>query len=123
MSFNALHHLPDFWKQVAIGRMASWLKPGAYLVLRDIIFSFDPASYREAIEHWINQLVARDFEAHVREEYSTYAWIIDGMITVPLALTGIVSRDLVRALEIDSGRLIDSRQARTSRASSNLSRK
>lgn len=99
MSFNALHHLPEFWKQVAIERMASWLKPGANLVLRDVIFSFDQANYREGIEHWISQVAGdgatgwsrADFEAHVRDEYSTYAWIIEGM----MARAGfeIVSKD------------------------------
>src|SRR5579884_131575 len=85
----ALHHLPDFWKMVAFQRMAAMLKPGGTLYLRDTVFSFDPARYREHINAWIARVaqtpgtgfVAADFETHVRDEYSTYGWILEGMLT------------------------------------------
>ena len=41
----ALHHLPDFWKQVALIRMAGMLKDGGKLCLRDVVFSFDVREY------------------------------------------------------------------------------
>lgn len=84
----ALHHLPDFWKQVALTRIAKMLKPGGLLYLHDIVFSFDPKDYDNQIESWIKR-VARshdegftkeEFEMHVREEYSTYGWILEGML-------------------------------------------
>ena len=34
----ALHHLPDFWKAVALSRIYNALKPGANFFLRDIVF-------------------------------------------------------------------------------------
>jgi putative AdoMet-dependent methyltransferase len=85
----ALHHLPDFWKMVAFQRMAAMLKPGGILYLRDTIFSFEPAAYREHIDAWITRMakepgtgfVAADFETHVRDEYSTFGWILEGMLT------------------------------------------
>ncbi|GHO96963.1 class I SAM-dependent methyltransferase [Reticulibacter mediterranei] len=85
----ALHHLPDFWKMVAFQRMAAMLKPGGIFYLRDTIFSFEPAAYREHINAWIMRVakepgtgfVAADFETHVRDEYSTYGWILEGMLT------------------------------------------
>src|SRR5690348_3108856 len=40
---NALHQLPDFWKALALDRIASPLKPGGVLRLRDLIFDFQPA--------------------------------------------------------------------------------
>ncbi len=35
----ALHHLPDFWKQVALRRMAAILRPQGRLYLHDVVFS------------------------------------------------------------------------------------
>lgn len=84
----ALHHLPDFWKMVAFLRMAAMLKDGGILYLRDAIFSFPPAEYQTHIDAWIEKaakpagegFTASDFEMHVREEHSTFAWIIEGML-------------------------------------------
>lgn len=84
----ALHHLPDFWKMVAFLRMAAMLKDGGVLYLRDVIFSFPPAEYQTCIDAWIKRaakpagegFTASEFEMHVREEHSTFAWIIEGML-------------------------------------------
>jgi ubiquinone/menaquinone biosynthesis C-methylase UbiE len=86
---NALHILPDFWKMAAFLRIAKMLRLRGFLYLRDTIFSFSPADYEASIDEWIRQVAkpegegwtARDFEMHVREEYSTYGWIIEGMLT------------------------------------------
>lgn len=86
---NALHILPDFWKMIAFLRIASMLKKKAVFYLRDVIFSFPPTEYEISIHSWIQQVAkpegegwtAKDFEMHVREEYSTFAWIIEGMLT------------------------------------------
>lgn len=86
---NALHILPDFWKMVAFTRIAAMLKLKGILYLRDAIFSFPPAEYEASINKWIQQVAkpegegwtARDFEMHVREEHSTFSWIIEGMLT------------------------------------------
>jgi putative AdoMet-dependent methyltransferase len=85
----AFHHLPDFWKMVGLLRMASMLKAGGILFLRDTVFSFNPSEYRFRIDAWIDRVAkpagegftASDFETHVREEYTTFAWIIEGMLT------------------------------------------
>jgi SAM-dependent methyltransferase len=39
---NALHQLPDFWKAVALGRIARMLRPGGVLRLHDLIYDFQP---------------------------------------------------------------------------------
>ena len=86
---NALHILPDFWKMTAFIKIAALLKPGGKFYLRDVIFSFLPAEYKTAIDEWIKQVAkpegqgwtVRDFEMHVREEHSTFAWIIEAMLT------------------------------------------
>jgi hypothetical protein len=77
----ALHHLPDFWKVVALVRINRFLQMGGLFYLEDVVFSFQPESYRTAIQQWIDQASAsgesfseKDFEGHVRDEYSTYSW-------------------------------------------------
>ncbi|HEY9609965.1 class I SAM-dependent methyltransferase [Allocoleopsis sp.] len=85
----AFHHLPDFWKTVALLRMASMLKTGGILYLRDVVFSFNPSEYHSCIDAWIARMAkpsgegftASDYEMHIREEYSTFSWILEGMIT------------------------------------------
>lgn len=86
---NALHILPDFWKMTAFLRIAAMLKAKGVFYLRDAIFSFPPSSYEVAINNWIREAAKpegegwtmRDFEMHVREEHSTYGWIVEGMLT------------------------------------------
>lgn len=85
---SALHILPDFWKMVAILRISSMLKPGGYFYLRDAIFSFPPAEYNTSINEWIESAAkpegegwtAKDYEMHVREEHSTFAWAVEAML-------------------------------------------
>ena len=86
---SAFHHLPDFWKMVGLLRMASMLKVGGILYLRDVVFSFNPSDYGSRIDAWIERVTnpagegftVSDFETHVSEEYSTFAWIMEGMLT------------------------------------------
>ena len=40
---HALHQLPDFWKALALDRIARMLRPGGVLRLRDLIYDFRPA--------------------------------------------------------------------------------
>jgi putative AdoMet-dependent methyltransferase len=82
----AFHHLPDFWKQHALLQMAQVLKPGGKLYLEDVIFSFALENYETSINAWIDEVAKpagegftrEQFEMHVREEYSTYAWVLEG---------------------------------------------
>lgn len=86
---NAFHILPDFWKMVAFLKIAALLKPKGKFYLRDAIFSFPPAEYQTAIAEWIEQVAkpegqgwtVKDFEMHIRDEHSTFAWIIEAMLT------------------------------------------
>jgi ubiquinone/menaquinone biosynthesis C-methylase UbiE len=102
-SQNALHHLPDFWKQAAIARIATMLRPGGAFYLHDVIFSFEPQERERAVEGWLAAVSRedgsgwsrRDFETHVREENSTFAWIVEGM----LARAGLVIERQERSLD------------------------
>jgi len=87
-SRNALHHLPDFWKAVALERIAAMLQPGGYLRLRDLVFAFDPAAAERFIGAWLAAAPRRseegwtrsELEAHLRDEYSTFTWILEPML-------------------------------------------
>ena len=86
-SDRTLHHLPDFWKQIALCRLCDMLKPGGRLFLADVVFGFDPRSYREAIDSWLGGMrdlagrkIADETVVHIRDEFSTWEWIISGML-------------------------------------------
>ena len=46
----ALHHLPDFWKSVALHRFHSMLRPGGIVRLWDVIYNFSPAEAEACAE-------------------------------------------------------------------------
>ena len=48
----ALHHLPDFWKAVALDRVRRLLAPGGLLRLWDVVYHFPAAEATERIEAW-----------------------------------------------------------------------
>nr|MBP7602308.1 class I SAM-dependent methyltransferase [Spirochaetota bacterium] len=83
----ALHHLPDFWKLIALTRIHDLLAPGGRFFLRDVVFAVQPAKLSSTIERTINRMresageaAALDYERHVREEYSTYDWVMEEML-------------------------------------------
>jgi ubiquinone/menaquinone biosynthesis C-methylase UbiE len=83
----ALHHLPDFWKQVALQRIYTVLKESGKLYIRDVVYSFRIEEYEEKINKWISDVqsvagdeIGSDIQSHIREEYSTFDWIMRGII-------------------------------------------
>jgi ubiquinone/menaquinone biosynthesis C-methylase UbiE len=85
---NALHQVPDFWKGIALDRIASFLRPHGVLRLRDLVFDFAPHEAEERIEAWMSGAVsdpaagwtAEELVQHVRTEFSTYSWLLDSML-------------------------------------------
>jgi ubiquinone/menaquinone biosynthesis C-methylase UbiE len=84
---TALHHLPDFWKQIALLRINRMVKMGGLLYIHDIVFQFDPQEYVSKINSWISrfeEVAGEEFrlevEIHIRDEYSTFGWIMNGML-------------------------------------------
>lgn len=82
-----LHHLPDFWKCVALSNMARALKPGGKLFLRDVVFSFGIDEATEVLENWIATVgeqtgdkVAQEVRTHIKDEYSTFDWVMEGLL-------------------------------------------
>lgn len=88
-SKNALHHLPDFWKVVALERVANVLRPGGVLRLRDLVYSFEPTTYMATFEAWLGSAPADaangwtrpELELHIKEEHSTFSWLLEPMLT------------------------------------------
>jgi SAM-dependent methyltransferase len=85
----ALHHLPDFWKALALARIADMLRPGGVLRLWDVVYGFPPQDADRAIEAAIGQYTATDPEdgwtrselaEHIRDEHSTFTWLLEPMI-------------------------------------------
>ena len=85
----ALHHLPDFWKAVALARIAAMLRPGGIFRLADVVFGFEPAAAGVALERWYAtaergevevEWTRAELEEHVRDEHSTFTWVLEPML-------------------------------------------
>jgi ubiquinone/menaquinone biosynthesis C-methylase UbiE len=84
----ALHHLPDFWKAVALARLRRMIRPGGVVRLWDVVYDFAPSEAEERIEAWCatggdaveGQWSRAELEEHVRDEHSTFSWILEPMM-------------------------------------------
>lgn len=86
----ALHHLPDFWKSLALERIRAMLRPGGIFRLWDVAYHFEPADAPARIEAWCATAAANadvevewnrsELEEHVRDEHSTYTWLLEPMM-------------------------------------------
>lgn len=87
-SRHALHHLPDFWKGGALARLHDLLAPGGVLVLRDLVYDFEPAVADGRIEAWLAAAAPTpaegwtrpELETHVRREHSTFTWLLEPLL-------------------------------------------
>jgi len=84
----ALHHLPDFWKALALDRVRRMLRPGGLFRLWDVVYDFEPADAEARIEAWCatagdaveGEWSRAEYEEHVRDEHSTFTWILEPML-------------------------------------------
>jgi ubiquinone/menaquinone biosynthesis C-methylase UbiE len=85
---NALHHIPDFWKALALQRIAGIMRPGAVLRIRDLIYDVRPSEVDDVFDRWLSDAVDQpalgytraDLIEHIRTEYSTFRWLLEPMI-------------------------------------------
>jgi ubiquinone/menaquinone biosynthesis C-methylase UbiE len=85
---NALHQVPDFWKAIALDRIARILRPGGILRVHDLIYDFAPAEADEVFGGWLagaatdpaQGYTAEDYAEHIRTEYSTFRWLFEPML-------------------------------------------
>jgi len=85
---HGLHQIPDFWKAIALRRIAGMLRPGGVLRLRDLIYDFGPQEAPEIFAAWFaaaaddpaEGYTAEDYAVHIRTEHSTYRWLFEPII-------------------------------------------
>ncbi|TXK13120.1 class I SAM-dependent methyltransferase [Microbacterium hatanonis] len=110
----ALHHLPDFWKALALDRMRRMLRTGGFLRVWDVVYNFPVSDAVERIEHWCSTGYSDgeggwtrvDLEEHVSDEHSTFTWLLEPMFTqagfsierAEYNNNGIFARYLLRAV-------------------------
>jgi SAM-dependent methyltransferase len=83
----ALHHLPDFWKVMALQRARSMLQPGGVFRLWDVVYNFGLDEVDARVEAWCDRFDAEiegdwarwEIEEHVRDEHSTFTWLLEAM--------------------------------------------
>ncbi len=85
---HGLHQLPDFWKAIALDRIAGMLRPGGVLLLRDLVYDFQPAEADEVFDEWLagasadpaQGYTSADYAEHIRTEHSTFRWLLEPML-------------------------------------------
>jgi ubiquinone/menaquinone biosynthesis C-methylase UbiE len=85
---HALHQLPDFWKAMALHRIAGMLRPGGVLRVRDLIYDFSAAEAPAIFESWFAGAAddpaagytAEDYAQHIRTEHSTFRWLFEPLL-------------------------------------------
>jgi ubiquinone/menaquinone biosynthesis C-methylase UbiE len=85
----ALHHLPDFWKAIALQRLRRITRLGGVMRLWDVVYNFSAAEAANRLEAWCATLPFEtqdgswkraDIEEHIRDEHSTFTWLLEPMI-------------------------------------------
>jgi ubiquinone/menaquinone biosynthesis C-methylase UbiE len=97
-SRHAFHQLPDFWKTIALDRIARILRPGGVLWVRDLIYDFQPSEADAVFGDWFDNAATdpaagytrEDYLEHIQLEFSTYRWLFEPM----LAAAGFEIRDV-----------------------------
>jgi hypothetical protein len=85
---HALHQVPDFWKALALTRIAGMLRPGGVLRLRDLVYDFRPQEAAGIFDGWLASATAdpskgytaADYAEHIRTEHSTFRWLLEPML-------------------------------------------
>lgn len=82
----SFHHLPDFWKGVALERLHRLLRPGGQFYLHDVIIETHNAlqnidAFIARQERAGGDFLRDDAEGHFRDEFSTYDWMMDGLLS------------------------------------------
>jgi ubiquinone/menaquinone biosynthesis C-methylase UbiE len=86
----ALHHIPDFWKALALQRLRQIVRTGGLLRLWDVVYNFAPSEATDRLDAWCDTLsedagegwTRADLEEHIRDEHSTFTWILEPDISL-----------------------------------------
>ena len=82
-----LHHLPDFWKLIALKNINSMLKDGGKFYLKDVVYSSDTPDFDPFFSQTLQNLppgagddMRYDIILHIKKEFSTFDWIMEELI-------------------------------------------
>lgn len=82
-----LHHLPDFWKFIALKNISSMLKSGGKFFLKDVVFSSETPDFDSYFSQLFRTMppetddkIIEEMKLHIKEEYSTFDWTMKGLI-------------------------------------------
>lgn len=83
----ALHHLPDFWKMIALRRIHQILCNHGILFLQDLVFPSNTDDYTSLFNPFIERMKtagdiksAEALELHFKNEFSTLDWIMEDLL-------------------------------------------
>ncbi len=81
----AFHHLPDYWKAIALKNIYKILKPSGRLYMQDVVIEEENSieninSFIESQEQLDGEFLRVDAIEHFRDEFSTYDWVLEGML-------------------------------------------
>ena len=80
----ALHHLPDAWKRVALGRLHGFMREGGKLYLSDVVYpdqaQDDWPGYFQKLIDSVPEDRRQEMAQHIREEFSTFDWTMREII-------------------------------------------
>jgi SAM-dependent methyltransferase len=109
----ALHHLPDLWKALALRRLRSQMRDGGVFRLWDVVYDFPVSEAEGRLEAWCGaggdhvegEWSRAEIEDHVRDEHSTFSWLLDIVIErsgfeiadVHRSANGFESKSVLRA--------------------------
>ena len=87
ISRAVLHHLPDFWKMVALMNVYEMMEKGGVLLLSGVFYSFSVKDYEQELNKVVSDIrdkvdddFAQEAVLHIKEEFSTFNWIIEEML-------------------------------------------
>ncbi len=82
----SFHHLPDFWKLIALKKMHAILSPAGKLFMQDVVIEEEHCI--ENINAFVDAQAAQggdflrnDAIEHFQDEYSTYSWVLEEMFS------------------------------------------
>ncbi len=81
----AFHHLPDYWKAIALKNIFKMLKDSGRLYIQDVVIEEENSieninSFIESQEQLGGKFLRVDAIEHFRDEFSTYDWVLEGML-------------------------------------------
>ena len=81
----AFHHLPDYWKAIALKNIFKMLKDSGRLYIQDVVIDEENSveninSFIESQEQLGGEFLRVDAIEHFRDEFSTYDWVLEGML-------------------------------------------